>query len=105
MILAGFAQNGQAEEALKLFQQMEWAGMKPDTNSYASILLACANLAALEYGMDIHGKIIKTGFESDDVVVNALLDMYTKFGSIQQAYELFDKMPQRNVISWTTMIS
>jgi pentatricopeptide repeat protein len=67
------SQNGHGEKALKLFQQMQLAGVNArDSKTFASILPACANLAALEQGMEIHGDIIRSGFQSDEFVVNAL---------------------------------
>jgi pentatricopeptide repeat protein len=105
VVIAGFAHNGYGEEALRLFQQMQLDGMRPDSQTFASTLPACANFAALEQGTEIHEKIIRSGFQSDMVVANALIDMYAKSGSIQKARELFDKMNQRDVVSWTSMIA
>ena len=44
------------------------------------------------------------GFFLDNTVGNALVNMYEKCGSIGKAHEIFDVMPQRNVISWNAMI-
>ncbi|XP_057871105.2 pentatricopeptide repeat-containing protein At2g35030, mitochondrial [Cryptomeria japonica] len=103
-MIAGFAQNGHGEEALNLFQDMQSAELNPDSMTFSCILSVCANFAALRQGMEIHEKIVRNGFQCDVTVVNALIDMYAKCGSIQKAWELFDKMHQRNVISWTAMI-
>eukprot|EP01018_Ginkgo_biloba_P007728 Gb_21234 [translate_table: standard] len=103
-MIAGYAQNGHSEEALKLFRQMQLADVKPDSKTFASVLPACANFAALEQGIEIHKEILRSGFQADVFVVNALIDMYAKCGSIEKAWDLFDKMQQRNVISWTAMI-
>eukprot|EP01018_Ginkgo_biloba_P034730 Gb_12555 [translate_table: standard] len=103
-MIAGYAQNGHSEEAMKLFQQMQVTGVKPNSNTFASVLPACANLAALEHGKEIHEEVIRSGFQSDVFVGSALVDMYAKCGSIENARNLFDKMPQRNVVSWTTLI-
>jgi len=104
-MIAGFVQNGHGEEALKLFQQMQLTGVRPDSKTFASILPVFANFAALELGREIHGRIIRSGFQSEVVVVNALIDMYAKCGSRMKARQLFDKMYQRNVVSWTAMIA
>eukprot|EP01018_Ginkgo_biloba_P011209 Gb_02060 [translate_table: standard] len=104
-LIAGYAQNGQSMEALNLFRQMQLAGVKPDSKTYASVLPACANLGALEQGMEIHHGIIRGGFQSHGFVPNALLDMYAKCGSIEKARDLFDKMHERNAVSWTAMIA
>eukprot|EP01018_Ginkgo_biloba_P013191 Gb_32451 [translate_table: standard] len=104
-MIAGYVHNGQALEALKLFRQMQLAGVKPNANTFASVLPACANLAALEQGMDIHEDIIRSGFQSHVFVESALVDMYAKCGSIKVARSLFDKMRERDVVSWTAMIA
>eukprot|EP01018_Ginkgo_biloba_P005616 Gb_23023 [translate_table: standard] len=104
-MMAGYAQNGHGEKALKLFRQMQLAGVKPNSKTFVGVLPACANLAALEQGTEIHEKIIRSGFQSYIFVANALVDMYAKCGSIENARHLFDKIPQRDVVSWNAIIS
>ncbi|XP_057825159.2 pentatricopeptide repeat-containing protein At4g13650-like [Cryptomeria japonica] len=104
-MIAGYAQNGFAENALETFKQMQLAGVKPNSTTFASILSACAKLGGLKQGMNIHQSITKRGFLSDIIIRNALLDMYAKCGSIDKAHELFDGMPQRDVISWNAIIA
>ncbi|XP_057837801.1 pentatricopeptide repeat-containing protein At4g02750-like isoform X2 [Cryptomeria japonica] len=104
-MIAGYGQNGFDEKALETFKQMQSAGVKPNSTTFVSILPSCAKMGALEQGMDIHQSITVGGFLSDTMVGNALVDMYAKCGSIDKARELFDRMPQRNVISWNAMIS
>ncbi|XP_057869035.2 pentatricopeptide repeat-containing protein At4g21065 isoform X1 [Cryptomeria japonica] len=103
-IIAGYAQNEFAERAMAIFKQMLLTSVKPDESTFACILSACAKLAALEQGTEIHQKIIESGFSQDVVVVTALVDMYSKCGSIKKANKMFDKMPQRNIVSWNTMV-
>jgi pentatricopeptide repeat protein len=62
-------------------------------------------LEALEQGMKIHEDIARGGFLSNVVVGNALVDMYAKCESVENARDVFDKMRKRDVISWTTMIT
>jgi len=90
-MITGYAQS---VEALKLFQQMQLAGMKPNGKTFASVLPACANLAALEQGMEIHAEIVRGGYQSVVLVENALVDMYAKCGSSEKARYLFNKMQQ-----------
>eukprot|EP01018_Ginkgo_biloba_P001174 Gb_31190 [translate_table: standard] len=104
-MIAGYVQNGYGQAALELFRQMQQTGAKPNSKTFASVLSACANLAALEQGKEIHKKIIRSGFQSDIFVGNALVDMYAKCGSLENARSVFDKMPQRDVVSWTEMIA
>ncbi|KAH9287976.1 hypothetical protein KI387_032093 [Taxus chinensis] len=103
-MIAGCAQNGNCNEALRLFYQMLLTGQKPDTVSLAGVLPACAHLGALKRGKEIHGHIIRNGFDSDVFAGSALIDMYAKCGSLQNAWQVFDKMPARNIVSWNAMI-
>ncbi|XP_057862799.2 pentatricopeptide repeat-containing protein At5g48910 [Cryptomeria japonica] len=104
-LIAGYAQNGFVVKALETFKQIQSAGVIPDSTTFASILPACAKIGALEQGLNIHQSVIESGFLSYVVVVNALIDMYAKCGSIDKARKLFDETPHRDVISWNAMVS
>ncbi|KAH9318666.1 hypothetical protein KI387_020435 [Taxus chinensis] len=103
-MIAGYAQGGCFDEALKLFEQMHLAGVKPDSFTFVGVLPVCTTFAALEQGKEVHGAIVRSGFDSNIFVGNALLDMYVKCGSIGDARKVFDKIPVKNVISWTSMV-
>ncbi|XP_031505054.1 pentatricopeptide repeat-containing protein At4g21065 [Nymphaea colorata] len=103
-VVNGFAQNGRPNEALTLFRQMEMEGMKPDGFTVVSILSACAELGSLALGRRIHVYLLKVGLSENLHVGNALVDLYGKCGNIRDAYQVFVEMPERNVVSWTTMI-
>ncbi|XP_057871166.2 pentatricopeptide repeat-containing protein At4g02750 [Cryptomeria japonica] len=104
-VIAGYAQSEHSEQALQIFHQMQSAGIKPNSKTFVSVLPACANLTALEQGIEIHDKIIASGFQYDEFVMSALIDMYAKCGNIEKARELFDKIHRQDVVCWTTMIS
>eukprot|EP01018_Ginkgo_biloba_P039653 Gb_39956 [translate_table: standard] len=103
-MIAGYSQKGHGEEAIDLFCHMQLAGFKPTVRTFASVVSACASLAALERGKQIHSQIINLGFESHVFVGSALVDMYAKCGSTEDAFHVFDRLPQRNVVSWNAMI-
>eukprot|EP01018_Ginkgo_biloba_P030298 Gb_17295 [translate_table: standard] len=104
-MIAGYAQNGHANEALLLCHHMQAAGTKLSHATIVSVLPACADLAALQQGKELHDYIIKNGFESYVNVGNALIDMYAKSGNIKTARQLFDRMSKRDVVSWNAMIA
>ena len=60
-------------------------GVEPNSKTFTTILPACANLAALELGKEIYEKIIRRGYQFDVILVNALIDMFAKCGSINMA--------------------
>jgi pentatricopeptide repeat protein len=103
-MVAGYVQNGHFDEGLNLFHQMKLAGMKPNEDTFASVLPACANLAALEHGKQVHKDIVMAGYLYDVFVASALVDMYAKCGSIEDACRVFEKMSGQNVVLWTAMI-
>ncbi|KAJ7569148.1 hypothetical protein O6H91_01G063500 [Diphasiastrum complanatum] len=104
-MIAGYAQNGLGKEALALYEQMKQEGVQPDIVTFTCVLSACASLAALEQGKQLHSDIIKRGFQSDVIVGSTLIDMYAKCGCIEDARELFNYMSERNVVSWSAMIA
>eukprot|EP01018_Ginkgo_biloba_P019333 Gb_33834 [translate_table: standard] len=104
-MIAGFAQNGNFCQALTIFQQMRLTGVRPDSDTFASVLPACGNLAALQHGKEVHEDIIRSGFQSDVFVGNGLVDMYAKCGSIENARQVFYRISRRNTVSWNAMIA
>eukprot|EP01018_Ginkgo_biloba_P024054 Gb_37629 [translate_table: standard] len=103
-MIAGYAQNGYSEKALELFREMQMTGANRNMDTFASVLPACANLAVLERGKEVHEDIIRCGVQSDVFAGNALVDMYAKCGTVVDACHVFNEMPRRNVVSWTAMI-
>ncbi|KAL5053773.1 hypothetical protein RYX36_034455 [Vicia faba] len=103
-IIGGYSQNSLPSEALELFSDMQ-KQLKPDDITMACVLPACAGLAALDKGREIHGYILRRGYFSDLHVACALVDMYAKCGLLGLARLLFDMIPQKDLISWTAMIA
>ncbi|KAL3830110.1 hypothetical protein ACJIZ3_018912 [Penstemon smallii] len=101
-IIGGFAQNSDGDEALNLYIRMKRSGFKADQSTLTSVLRACTSLALLELGRQVHVHVIK--FDRDLVLDNALLDMYCKCGSLEDANCTFNQMFEKDVISWSTMI-
>lgn len=104
-MVTGYARNGLANEALALFRRMQRVGMKPDSVTMLCVLPECTHLVYLQTGEQIHGYIIKSGFESDNFVGNSLIDMYAKSGRIGIARDIFQKMCRRDLVSWNTIIT
>lgn len=104
-IISGCTQNGQAEEALRLFSEMRMVNVKPDCINLVSILRACTDLDYLEQGKSLHGCVIKTGLESEQDLQISLTAMYAKCGQVNAARYLFNQMVTPNVILWNAMIS
>jgi len=106
LMIGEYVHHGHCEEALKLFSQLKQeAGIELSQFTVVSVVRACAKIAGLQFGKLVHADLIKTGFQSDVIVGTALVDMYAKTGVREDAHQVFDKMPEKNVFSWTVIIS
>jgi len=103
-MIAAYAEHHQGGEAFKVFLRMQQEGVKPNKITYMSLLNACTVPETIEQGKQVHAQITRAGFESDVCVGSALISMYVRCGSINDARHVFDKLQIRNVITWTAMI-
>lgn len=104
-VIGGFASNGRCEESLELFRQMQLTEMMPNSVTISSILSVCAELSALILGREIHAHVIRGLMDSNILVGNGLINMYTKCGSLKEGYLAFEKINGRDLYSWNTMIA
>ncbi|KAG6485649.1 pentatricopeptide repeat-containing protein At2g03880, mitochondrial-like [Zingiber officinale] len=102
-LIGCFAQGGDGYMAINLFTQMKKAGFFADQSTLTSVLRACTGMVLLEMGRQVHVHVLK--YNRDLILSNALLDMYCKCGDLEEAHEVFCRMPEKDVISWSTMIS
>ncbi|XP_065868602.1 pentatricopeptide repeat-containing protein At1g15510, chloroplastic [Euphorbia lathyris] len=93
------------EEALETYKNMELEGIMPDEITIACVLSSCACLGQLDIGIRLHELAERTGLISYVIVSNSLIDMYSKCKCIDKALEVFHRIPDKNVISWTSIIS
>lgn len=104
-MIGAYTKHGHGSIALELFKRLQQEGIKPDIITFIYIFKACGNIGALGQGKLIHNQIIGSGLDSDVVVVSTLIDMYAKCGSLKEAREAFDKLPNQNVVAWGAMIA
>ncbi|KAJ9538457.1 hypothetical protein OSB04_031190 [Centaurea solstitialis] len=104
-MISGYAEKGDLDGALALFHSMDAAGVKPDLVTVLSVIAGCGETGALEIGRWVEDYARLNGLRSNMMVLNALIDMYAKCGSIKEACEIFYMMSERTVVSWTSMIA
>lgn len=106
VMIGGYAQNGQARVALELFREMlSGSGNEVDGQMMVSVIQACISLRGFRVGRLYHGSVIRRGLNFDLFVGNSLVDMYSKYSDPDSALEVFTEMPQRNLVSWNSILS
>ncbi|XP_002980348.2 pentatricopeptide repeat-containing protein At3g12770 [Selaginella moellendorffii] len=107
-MLAAYGHHGLGKEAFELFQAMEAEKLvKPNKVTFVAVLDASTSRTSIAQGREIHARVVSNGFESDTVIQNALLNMYAKCGSLDDAQAIFDKSSsnQEDVIAWTSLVA
>ncbi|KAH7291068.1 hypothetical protein KP509_30G075100 [Ceratopteris richardii] len=105
-LISACASYGYHVQALQLFHEMQKDGLTPNKFIFASIINACSSRpVALNEGRNIHNLIKKCGLECDVVVGTALLNMYGKCGSMCDVQDMFNKLQERDLVTWNAMIA
>ncbi|XP_078162677.1 tetratricopeptide repeat (TPR)-like superfamily protein [Carex rostrata] len=106
-MIAGYEQNGFYVEAVDLFISLLGVdGINADRWTFPSTLMAVSQLQDLQLGQQVHALLLKEKFSELPVILyNALVVMYSRCGCVQTAFEVFNRMPKKDLISWNTMIT
>ncbi|XP_020210320.1 pentatricopeptide repeat-containing protein At1g08070, chloroplastic [Cajanus cajan] len=104
-VMIGAYADCNAYESLVLFDRMREEGVVPDKVAMVTVVNACAKLGAMHRARFVNEYIVRNGFSLDVILGTALIDMYAKCGSVESAREVFDRMKEKNVVSWSAMIA
>ncbi|PKA49747.1 Pentatricopeptide repeat-containing protein [Apostasia shenzhenica] len=99
-MIFGLGQNGYFDKALNLFIKMNCQYINVDPATFVALINSCRGQEWV-----IYGNAIKHGFCADLMIRNALLCCLMRQGSSEEALDLFSKMKERDVVSWTAVIS
>ncbi|KAF8392715.1 hypothetical protein HHK36_023064 [Tetracentron sinense] len=103
-MIDGYIKEGYYKEALEVFHDMQRERVKPRKFILSSVLAVCANVGALDQGRWIHNYIQRNSIPLDAILGTSLVDMYAKCGSLDLAWDVFEKMKWKEVFSWNAMI-
>lgn len=84
---------------------MTGCGVRPDEFTFATVLNGLAERCAGMEAMQVHSVILKSGYLKDLFLCNSFLDVYGRCGYVDLAKKLFDAMLEKDVVSWTAVIS
>ncbi|KAL6274750.1 hypothetical protein ACE6H2_025442 [Prunus campanulata] len=100
-VIRGYTNKDLPREAIFFYQEMIIQGWVPDRFTFPSLFKSCGDLWE---GKQLHCHSTKLGFVSDSYIQNTLMNMYSNCGCLISARKVFDKMLDKSVVSWATMI-
>ncbi|KAI3876201.1 hypothetical protein MKW98_029153, partial [Papaver atlanticum] len=97
--------NGDPQEAIEIYHQMRGAGVSCNQNSFATVIIHMGHLRMIYWVVKVLAHVIISGYGSNVSVANALIHMFGSCGDIKNADCVFHRMPERDTISWNSIIS
>lgn len=104
-MISGYSQNGRPSEALSLFRRMESSRVKPDAFTMTALISALAQLGRADLANWIGSYVDREGIEQNEQVLTALVDMHAKCGNMEEACHIFEKIPHKDVFSYSAIIT
>lgn len=104
VMISGCIQNGMVHESFAFFDRLVTSDVRFDSGTMVSLIQGCSQTADLKGGKILHCSILRKGFELNPILSTAIVDLYSKCGAVKQATFVFDRMEERNVITWTAML-
>lgn len=102
-MMKGYISNKLPEKALHLYQAVQ---DKPNSILINIALSACSKLStdhALKVGRQLIAKVV-ANFKNDEILNNSAIDTLMKFGDVQEAENLFSRIPKKNIIAYGAMM-
>ncbi|KAI3844534.1 hypothetical protein MKX03_006919 [Papaver bracteatum] len=104
-MVSGYVRAGKPKQSLEIYSKMLEVGIESNAFTLSAVIKACSGLGDLRLGMCFHAVVFERGFDKNDVISSALIDMYGKNAVPDDARRLFDEMPEPDFVCWTTLIS
>ncbi|GFP91782.1 pentatricopeptide repeat-containing protein at4g21300 [Phtheirospermum japonicum] len=97
--------HGLAHEAITLFLLMQIENINPDCVTFTCLLQALNQLGFVNLVKEVHCRLYRLFLEKDVTLMNSLSTIYSKWGKIEMARNVFDQMSERHLSTWNTMIA
>ncbi|GAB2219269.1 hypothetical protein Droror1_Dr00006902 [Drosera rotundifolia] len=103
-MLSAFVHNGMHSDAQAVFSSMVREEVPCDEVTLVNLLQICKHFVLPYKCKSIHTKVLRSGYELNDVLLNSLFDAYAKCYLIKSAEKLFSMLTKRDIVSWGAMI-
>ncbi|XP_010259360.1 PREDICTED: pentatricopeptide repeat-containing protein At1g09190 [Nelumbo nucifera] len=103
-MIKGYSISGCPKESIHLFALMKNRGIWPDQFTFAPLLKSCSVLSDFNLGRGIHAGILTVGLESNSSIQIGLVELYSSCRRMEDARQVFDAMPHKDVIAWNLMV-
>ncbi|KAL8208290.1 hypothetical protein R6Q57_007702 [Mikania cordata] len=104
-MLKGYAQNSSIFDGFSFFCRMMEDGVQPVVFNFTYLLKGCGENSLIRKGKEVHAQMILNGHEGDVYAMTCVVNMYAKCGSIDDAYKVFVRLPERDLVCWNTIIA
>uniref|UniRef100_A0A0D3G8I1 Pentatricopeptide repeat-containing protein n=1 Tax=Oryza barthii TaxID=65489 RepID=A0A0D3G8I1_9ORYZ len=105
-VLFDYARRGMVPEVLDQFSVARRGGVLVDSATLSCVLKACRSMPDRVLGEQLHCLCVKCGHDRGEVSAGtSLVDMYMKCGSVCEGIEVFEGMPKKNVVTWTSLLT
>ncbi|XP_021970029.1 pentatricopeptide repeat-containing protein At1g11290, chloroplastic-like [Helianthus annuus] len=104
-MLKGYAQNSSISDGFSFFCRMVEDGVQPVVYNFTYLLKGCGENNYVREGKEVHAQVILNGHERDIYVMTCVVNMYAKCKLVEDAYKVFVRLPERDLVCWNTIIA
>ncbi|KAJ0914889.1 putative aminoacyl-tRNA synthetase, class Ic, tetratricopeptide-like helical domain superfamily [Helianthus annuus] len=104
-MLKGYAQNSSISDGFSFFCRMVEDGVQPVVYNFTYLLKGCGENNYVREGKEVHAHVILNGHEGDIYVMTCVVNMYAKCKLVEDAYKVFVRLPERDLVCWNTIIA
>ncbi|CAJ2650595.1 unnamed protein product [Trifolium pratense] len=105
VLFSGYADIGMGHESMRVLGNMLSGGTRPDAIAVVKILTVVSELGILQQAVCFHAFVTKIGFENNQFIGAALIELYAKCSSIEDANKVFEGMTHKDVVTWSSIIA
>ncbi|KAE9464813.1 hypothetical protein C3L33_03299, partial [Rhododendron williamsianum] len=105
VLIRSYVNNRLYQDALLVYKSKSSYGIYPDHYTFPFVLKACSGTENLRVGIQVHGSVVRVGVDSNLFVGNGLVALYGKCGCLLEARRVLGEMPERDAVSWNSLIT